>query len=115
MQAPAATSQTTRLAAGQSFHVQARAGTCIIVKSGRIDVAERSVWLCDRFVVQRSVVRDGEQYTLRQSGWIALQAREPAMLLCMTSAKKDGVLVALRCLWANIIAGLRRRLPRSPA
>jgi hypothetical protein len=115
MQTPAATSQTIRLAAGQSFHVQGGAGTCIVVKNGRVEVAERSIWLCDRFVTQGGAVRDGEQYTLRQSGWIALQAREPTVLLCMAPAKKDGVLVALRRLWAHVIAGLRRRLPRSPA
>ena len=115
MQAQAATSQTTRLAAGQSFHLQARAGTCIVVKRGRIDVAERSVWLCDRFVAQGGTVRDGEQYTLRQSGWIALQAREPTVLFYMEPAKKGGVLAALRCGWAGMAAGLRRLLPGSPA
>lgn len=80
MQSQAATSQSTRLGAGQSFHLQATAGSCIVVRSGRIEIVERSLWLCDRFVAQGGTVRDGEQYTLRHSGWIALQAREPAVL-----------------------------------
>jgi hypothetical protein len=98
MQTQAAVPQTARLAAGQSFHLQAGAGACIAVKSGRIDVVERSIWLCDRFVTQGGTVRDGEQYTLQQSGWIALQAREPTILFYIerdTKADADRRLLRL--------------------
>jgi hypothetical protein len=112
MQSQATTSQATRLGAGQSFHLQATAGSCIVVKSGRIEIVERSIWLCDRFVAQGATVRDGEQYTLRQSGWIALQAREPAVLFYMEDDTQEDVGRRLFRLLASAARSLRRAFGR---
>jgi len=109
MQTQAAIAQTTHLATGQSFHLQAKAGTRIVVKSGRVDVVERSIWLCDRFMTLGGTVRDGEQYTLQQSGWVALQAREPTILFCMEHERKADAVSRLFRLVAGAARFLRRR------
>lgn len=115
MQAHPAITHTTRLARGQSLHLQACAGTRIVAASGSIEVCEPPTCLGERMVVQRFALRDGEQYLVLQRGWISIQAQEPAELLCVAPEAGVSAFACLRFLETWMTLCLRRIRPRRPA
>jgi hypothetical protein len=107
--------ESIRLATGQSIRFHAHAGTRIVVTSGCMEVCEPPVWLCERLVSPRCTVRDGEQYLVRQRGWVTLHAQGGAALFCFAPATRGGVAARLRGLEAWLASCLRRVRPRKPA
>lgn len=97
----------TRLAAGQALHLHAKAGTRIVVTSGRIRVVERSAWFGERLLEQASIACDGEQHLIRQRGWITLQANETATLICVVPEAEERAVARLLRIAAAMATRLR--------
>jgi hypothetical protein len=107
--------ESLRLATGQSIRFHACADMRIVVTGGGIEVCEPPVWLCERLVSQRCTVRDGEQYLVRQRGWVTLHAQGRAALFCIEPETRRGANDAMRRWQAAVTVTLRRMLTRRPA
>jgi hypothetical protein len=108
MQRQHATPTATRLATGQALRLYAKAGTRIVVTSGRIRVVERSAWSGERVLEQACIACDGEQHLVRQRGWITLQANGKAALICIAPAEEEGAVARLSRVAVAMALWLRR-------
>ena len=80
------TSVTTLLSAGQIFHFQARVGDTIYLNSGAASICAAPVWLETPYFESECVLREGEPYTIGNSGWTSISAREACEIICIAPA-----------------------------
>jgi hypothetical protein len=104
-----------RVADGQSFRFHARAGTRIVVTEGCMAVCKPGFWSGEQLVGQHCIVRDGDQYLVRQRGWVTLQPKGRAASFCIAREAGGAATARLRLLEAWLASCLRRMRPRRRA
>ncbi|GIZ52186.1 hypothetical protein [Noviherbaspirillum aridicola] len=96
--------QAVSLPGGQAFQIHAAAGARLVCLGGRAHVRPSPQWVAEHLLAPRLELGEGDELRIDGSGWLRIEAREPAELILI--APPPG---ALR-LAASALAGAARRL-----
>ncbi|WDZ94683.1 hypothetical protein Herbaro_14440 [Herbaspirillum sp. WKF16] len=104
------TTQTLRLAPGQTMLVWLPAGSLIVCNAPAASIAEPPYWQANQLRIRRTELSDGQSMRFEQAGWADIVARQGGEVLCLRPE-----LHAWRRAWGKLLRLLPSRLGVTPA